>query len=310
MLQASSVRDQVPEDSLAVYLEEIGRTPLLTADEEVSLAQRIEAGRKATARMKPGLPALELRELAAAAAIGERARTRFLESNTRLVVSIAKKYRNARVGVDLVDLIQEGNLGLLRAVDKFDWRRGFKFSTYATWWIRQAITRALQEKGRVIRIPPRLHDAVLKVRSVGAELQAEQGRLPTVAELVERSGLEERRVVAALGVAELASLESPIGEDGAVLGDLIVTDDDPLPEDQVIDLEVADRLRQAIGRLDDREQLIIRHRFGLDDGEPRTRNEIGHTVGVTPERIGQIEKVALTKIRHPAFGLLERDFSW
>jgi RNA polymerase sigma factor (sigma-70 family) len=237
-----------------------------------------------------------------------QARTVFLESNVRLVVAIAKRYRNGRVGVDMLDLIQEGNLGLMRALDKFEWRRGFKFSTYATWWIRQAITRALQEKSRSIRLPPKVHDAAVRVRSAASELHAETGRRPTVEEIAERSGLEELRVDEALRLGDVVSLEAPVGDDGAQLADFIITEDETGPEETALAAEKAIRLRAVVERLNPREQLILRHRFGLIDAEPRTRVEIGSILGLTAERIGQIERVALCKIRHPAFGLLEADF--
>ncbi len=302
------IAQEVPPDSLAAYLDEIGRSPLLTAEEEVELAQEIEEGRRAAAELAAGAAADEQATLEAAVLRGNRARQRFLESNVRLVVSIAKRYRSGRTGVDMLDLIQEGNLGLMRAVDKFEWRKGFKFSTYATWWIRQAITRALQEKGRPIRLPPRVHDAELKVRATAAELLAESGQPPTVAQIAARAGLEERRVDEVLKLGEVASLEAPIGDDGAQLADFIVTDDDPSPEAEALDAERSIRLRDVIGRLDAREQLILRHRFGLADGEPHTRLEIGNVLGITAERVGQIERAALSKIRHPSFGLLEKDF--
>jgi len=307
MMQVKPQRD-VPADSLAAYLDEIGRSPLLTAEEEVRLAQQIEAGREAAAELAAGLRGPKRARLEEAVVIGNRARLRFLESNVRLVVSIAKRYRAGLNGVDLLDLIQEGNLGLMRAVDKFEWRKGFKFSTYATWWIRQAISRALQEKGRPIRLPPRVHDAALKVKATAAELHAETGRRPSVEEIAERSGLEERRVDEVLRLGDVASLEAPVGDDGAQLADFIVTDDEPSPEHEALEAEKAVRLRAVVERLDEREQLILLQRFGLIDGEPRTRVEIGGILGLTAERIGQIERAALCKIRHPAFGLLEQDF--
>ena len=308
MAQLKPMRYQVPEDSLAAYLEEIGRSPLLTAEDEVFLARRIEAGRDAANELDGGVTASRRRELESLVADGHRARTHFLESNVRLVVSIAKRYRNGLRGVDFLDLIQEGNLGLMRAVDKFDWRKGFKFSTYATWWIRQAISRAMQEKGRTIRLPPKVHDAAVKVKSVAAQLQAETGRSPSIHELMERTGLEESRIEEVMNIGEMSYLEAPVGEDGAVLADFIVTDEEPGPDHEVIDDDRSRRIRAAVERLADREQLILRHRFGLMDGDPHTRVEIGDILGLTAERIGQIERAALCKVRHPAFGLLEKDF--
>lgn len=308
MAQLKQIRDQVPEDSLAAYLEEIGRSPLLTAEDEVELARRMEAGRDAAEELAADTTPELRRQLEAVVTRGDRARRRFLESNVRLVVSIAKRYRTNQSGVDFIDLIQEGNLGLMRAVDKFDWRKGFKFSTYATWWIRQAISRALQEKSRTIRLPPRVHDASLKVRSVASQLQAEMGRRPTTHELVERTGLEERRIEEVMKLGDMAYLEAPIGDDGAVLADFIVTDEEPGPEFETLEAERSQRLRAAIERLGERDKIILRHRFGLHDGEPHTRVEIGQLLGITAERVGQLERAALCKVRHPAFGLLEKDF--
>jgi RNA polymerase primary sigma factor len=304
----ATLRENVPEDLLAVFLEDIGRHPLLTPAEEVDLAKRIEAGRAASEKLATGVPEDERAVLQDLVDQGNQARSRFLESNMRLVVSVAKRYRTVSSSLELVDLIQDGSIGLMRAVDKFDWRRGFKFSTYATWWIRQAVTRALQEKGRTIRVPPRLHNVALKARNAITELQAESGRRPTVDEIAERSGLDPRDVDEALRVGDAVSLEAPIGDDGAQLGDFIVTDDDPSPEGEVIDADIRARLLDAIDRLDDRERLILRERFGFRDGAPRSRSDIGALLGVTGERVGQIERAVLSKIRHPAFGLREEDF--
>ena len=304
----TTVRDNVPEDLLTVFLEDVGRHALLTPEEEVDLAKRIEAGKAAAEQLEAGVSDAERAALQDLVNRGNQARSRFLESNMRLVVSIAKRYRTASSSLELVDLIQDGSIGLMRAVDKYDWRRGFKFSTYATWWIRQAITRALQEKGRTIRVPPRVHNVALKARSAIAELQSESGRQPTVEEIAERSGLESRDIDEALRLGDAISLEAPIGDDGAQLGDFVVTDDDPSPEHEVIDADARARLFEAIDRLDDRERLILRERFGFADGAPRSRSDIGALLGVSGERIGQIERAVLSKIRHPAFGLREEDF--
>lgn len=305
----ATLRDNVPEDLLAVFLEDIGRHPLLTADEEVDLAKRIEAGRAASEKLAAGVPDHQRAALQDLVDRGNQARSMFLESNMRLVVSIAKRYRTASSSLELVDLIQDGSIGLMRAVDKYDWRRGFKFSTYATWWIRQAVTRALQEKGRTIRVPPRLHSVALKARRAIAELQAESGRRPTVDEIAERSGLDAHDIDEALRLGDAVSLEAPIGDDGAQLGDFIVTDDDPSPEGEVIDADTRERLLEAIDRLNERERLILSQRFGFVDGVPRSRSDIGDLLGVTGERVGQIERAVLAKIRHPAFGLREEDFT-
>ncbi len=307
-MAGAKVRDNVPDDLLAVFLEDIGRHPLLIPEEEVELAKRIEAGRTASEKLAAGVPDAEKGALQDLVSRGNQARSRFLESNMRLVVSIARRYRAFSPSLELVDLIQDGSIGLMRAVDKFDWRRGFKFSTYATWWIRQAVTRALQEKGRTIRVPPRIHSVALKARSAATELQAESGRRPTVDEIAERSGLDARDVEEALRIGDAVSLEAPIGDDGAQLGDFIVTDDDPSPEGEVIDADVKARLLDAIDRLNERERRILRERFGFIDGAPRSRSDIGDLLGLSAERIGQIERAVLSKIRHPAFGLREEDF--
>ena len=290
-----------------MYLEEIGRAPLLTADEEVTLARAIEAGHDALAEID-GASATRRAELRRVVTAAERARTRFLESNLRLVVSIAKRYRRASAGIDLLDLIQEGNLGLVRAVEKFDWRKGFKFSTYATWWIRQAITRALLEKGRMIRVPSRVHDALVVLGRAEVDFQAEHGRAPTPGELAERSGIDLEIVIEATAFADVASLETPVGEDGATLGTFIHMEGEEGPEDVAVLAEISVELRQAIGRLDERERFIVSSRFGLSEGHPMTRVEIGERLRLTPERIGQIEKRALSRLRHPSFGLMEGDF--
>ena len=299
--------DDAQTDSLSRYLAEIGSSPLLTAEEEVELAQAIESGIAAETSLLTADSPTGRRELIELAEAGRRAKDRFLESNLRLVVSIAKKYRTGLTGTDLLDLIQEGNLGLVRAVEKFDWRKGFKFSTYATWWIRQAVSRALLEKGRPIRVPPRVHDAAISLKAVGAQFQAEVGRTPTIEELVDRSGISRATVEEALSLSDIASLEAPVGEEGAVLGDFIETDEEPSPEQVAIDGGISRELMSAIARLGEREQIILRGRFGFDDNVPRTRAEIGASLGLSAERIHQLEKRALCVLRHPAFGLKERD---
>ena len=304
----AKVRDNIPEDLLSVFLEDVGRHRLLTAEEEVDLARDIESGRAAAEKLAAGVPVAERAGLQDVINQGHEARSRFLEANMRLVVSIAKRYRSASSSLELVDLIQDGSIGLMRAVDKFDWRRGFKFSTYATWWIRQAITRALQEQGRTIRVPPRVHNVALKAKGAIAELQAESGLRPTVDEIAERSGLEARDIEEALRLGDALSLEAPVGDDGAQLGDFIATDDDPSPEGEVIDADTRTRLVDAISRLNERERLILHERFGFAAGVPRSRSDVGALLGVSGERVGQIERAVLSKIRHPTFGLREEDF--
>jgi RNA polymerase sigma factor (sigma-70 family) len=304
---AHAVRDDATGDSLSQYLAEIGRAPLLTPAEEVELARAIEAGREAARALEAALTPTERRRLRELVDEGAAARDRFLESNLRLVVSIAKRYRNGVPGLDLLDLIQEGNLGLVRAVEKYDWRKGFKFSTYATWWIRQAVQRALLEKGRPVRVPPRVHDAVVTLRSIGDQVHAEGGRRPTPAELAEHSGIDIALVEEALAVSGVTSLEAPVGEDGAVVGDFVELAGDEDPEESALTADVSRELREAIDRLGEREQLIMLHRFGFHDDVPRTRAEIGELLGISAERVHQLEKAALCRLRHPAFGLRERD---
>jgi RNA polymerase sigma factor (sigma-70 family) len=295
----------ITDDTMTHYLAAVGRHELLTAEEEVALAQAIEAGRDARAALDAGVDdPRRRRELGRLARKGDEARRRFLEANLRLVVSVARRY-GIQHGMDLIDLVQEGNLGLMRAVEKFDWRKGFKFSTYATWWIRQALSRALAEKSRTVRIPASLHDQLSAIRSARARFQAETGRTPTVPELAEEAGVDERIVEEALSVAESVSLENPIGEDGAVLADFVTDGDEPDPAEVAEQSMISEELQRAIGRLAPREQRILRMRFGFDEGIPLAREEIGRKLGLSPERILQLEKLALTRLRHPSFGLRE-----
>jgi RNA polymerase primary sigma factor len=301
--------DVATSDPVGAYLNEIGRHELLTAEDESVLAQAIEAGGKAQERLdaKDYADVAERRRLRALAAEGAAARERFINSNLRLVVAQARRYRRAS-GLDFIDLIQEGNLGLMRAVDKFEWRRGFKFSTYATWWIRQAIQRAIAEKSRVVRVPAPLHDHAAKVHAVADRLRAEMGREPDDAELALESGLEQSVVAKARALRDSTSLDMPVGEDGAVLGDFIANgdgDDDPFLSAQA--MSIGAELRYAVGRLSERERRIIERRYGFADGVPAPLEEIGEEFGLTKERIRQIEKRALTRMRHPSFGMREED---
>ncbi len=307
MAMAVARRDESSADSLAMYLDEIGRAPLLTAEEEVELGRAIEDGRAAEEKLKDAKKTSERRFLQRQVNAGQDARDRFIEANLRLVVSIAKRYRPSVTGMDLLDLIQEGNFGLMRAVEKFDWRKGFKFSTYATWWIRQAVQRSLLEKGSPVRVPSRVHDAAVTIHGMRSRFQAEQGRTPSLEELAEHSGLDVELVAEALAVGSVASLEAPIGEDGAVLGDFVEMEEEAGPEDLAVNAGVSDDLRKAIDRLDERERIIMLRRFGFHDEVPHARAEIGAVLGVSPERVHQIEKAALTRLRHPAFGLRESD---
>ncbi|NNC91068.1 MAG: sigma-70 family RNA polymerase sigma factor [Acidimicrobiia bacterium] len=294
-------------DDVTYYLNNIARHDLLTAEDEVMLAQAIEAGRDASSRLETEkrIPQRERVRLQREVRAAEDARNRFLNSNLRLVVAHARKFRGAE-GIDFIDLIQEGNLGLIRAVEKFEWRKGFKFSTYASWWIRQALSRAVTEKSRTIRVPGRLSDAAATVHAIKNRLQAELGRDATVAELAEESGLSEVHVEEALAVKDSVSLESPVGEDGAMLGDFVmVEDDDNDPVIRAESLAVGEDLRQAINRLPARERRILLLRYGFVDGEPKALPDIGAELNLTPERIRQIEKVALCRLRHPSFGMSE-----
>lgn len=288
------------DDALGRYLNGIGEYQLLTAEEEGELSRLIEDGRAAEERLASGedLASPDRHELIAVAARGADARAAFIEANLRLVVSIAKRYRGA--GMPFLDLVQEGNLGLIRAVEKFDWRKGFKFSTYATWWIRQSISRALSDKGRTIRVPAHLADMINLVQATEADLLMQLGRSPTVEEIAEESGLTPDKVEEALKVApEPVSLHEPVGEDDAVLGDFIEDDDAVVPFEAVIVSMGVEQLAVALAELDERERKIICMRFGIAGYEPCTLDEVGREFGVTRERVRQIETRALAKMRRP-----------
>jgi RNA polymerase primary sigma factor len=275
---------------------------------EVEFAQKIEAGQDAAERLenkdfKTRKEELDLRRHARQ---GRNAKDAFLTANLRLVVANARRYANTS-GIDFLDLIQEGNLGLIRAVEKFDWRKGFKFSTYATWWIRQAITRAIADKSRTVRIPVHLHDTLAAVRAAQASLKAELGRDPKPDEIAEEAGVTVDKVELALGVADTVSLEQPVGEDGAQLGDFIEDDDAVDPVRVTEEMDIANSLRKSIERLPEREGRILGLRYGFLDGVPRTLEEIGEEFNLTRERIRQLEKLALCRLRHPSFGIREQD---
>ncbi len=295
-------------DPLTQYLNEIGRYALLTADEEIELAQAIEAGKDAAARLEAGdyHGVRERRELNALVDAGAKAKETFLAANLRLVVANARAY-SGRSGIDLLDLIQEGNLGIIRAVEKYDWRKGFKFSTYATWWIRQALSRAAAEKSRVVRIPTHLHETIGKVKAAQSTLRSMSGTEPTPDELAEETGIDLLEVAKALSVVETDSIDRPIGEDGAYLGDFIQDADAPDPHAEAEALAIGAALQEAIDRLPPREQRILQLRYGFADGIPHALDVIGAELKLTPERIRQIEKLALSRLRHPVFGLREED---
>jgi RNA polymerase primary sigma factor len=294
-------RRPVTSDLVRIYLREIGRVPLLTAEDEVELAKSIEAGLFAEEKLAGGLPCRDAgrSELAWLAADGLRAKQRLIEANLRLVVSIAKRYIGR--GLSFLDLIQEGNLGLIRAVEKFDYTKGYKFSTYATWWIRQAITRAIADQARTIRIPVHMVETINKMARVQRQLHQDLGREATPGEIGAEMGLSAARVAEIQRIAqEPVSLQAPIGEEDSDLGDFIEDTDAVVPMEAAAFIMLQDQLEQILDSLSGREQKIIQMRFGLTDGHPRTLEEVGREFGVTRERIRQIESKTLAKLRHPS----------
>jgi RNA polymerase primary sigma factor len=305
-------------DPVRTYLKEIGRVSLLTAELEVSLAQRIEEGLKASEQLEKlgdpaesatqAVPAAERARLKRAVRDGAEAKDLLIESNLRLVVSIAKRYRNR--GMAFLDLIQEGNLGLMRAVEKFDYTRGFKFSTYATWWIRQAITRAIADQARTIRIPVHMVETINKVVRVQRQLLQELGREPTVEEIALRVDLPVERVREIQRInQDTISLEQPMGdEEDFSLSDVIEDQGAVVPADAAARTMLNEAVKKALSELSPREQEVVRLRFGLDDGQMRTLEEVGRVFGVTRERIRQIESKTLAKLRHPMRSQPLRDY--
>ena len=298
------------EDLVRLYLTDIGQYPLLTKDDEVRLAQAIEGRSQADDEMRS--PAKELsparrRELRRMIRQGEEAQRTFVQSNLRLVVSIAKKYQAS--GLPLLDLIQEGNLGLMHAVEKFDWRKGFKFSTYATWWIRQAITRGIANTGRTIRLPVHAGDTLARVQKAQARLELKLGRPATLAELGAEVELPEDKLIEALRFrAEPLSLSEPLREDGdAELGDVVEDRSAESPFEMAATALLPIEINRLLAPLDEREREILRLRFGLDRGEPRTLEEVGEYFNLTRERIRQIEARAMSKLRHPSSDTGARD---
>jgi RNA polymerase sigma factor (sigma-70 family) len=286
-------------DLVRRYLSELGSYPLLTAEQEVQLAQAIELGRSAEAELNAGhVTRARKLELEGALKAAEDARRTFIQSNLRLVVSIAKRYQGT--GLGLLDLIQEGNLGLMRAVEKFDHRKGFKFSTYATWWVRQSIGRGIADKGRTIRLPSHLVDTMSVLSKASSTLLKTLEREPTAQELADETGLPLDRVRMALHAApDLVSLSAGIGEDDTELGDLLADRDAESPFDAAVTSLAQADLARLLNFLNDREREILSLRFGLDGTQPRTLDEVGKQFNVTRERIRQIEAKALTKLRHP-----------
>jgi len=291
------------DDSVGLYFREMGQQSLLTADEEVQLAMEIEAGRAAADTLDEALSLTddELDELINIREIGDAARAHLIRANTRLVVSIAKKYRGR--GLQFLDLIQEGNVGLMKAVEKYDYRRGNRFSTYATWWIRQAVTRALANHGRTIRIPAHLGGRISKLYQVAQELEQKYGRQPTAEEIAVTMELPAERVRWMLRTSrQPVHLERPVGDESdAELGDFIEDIDAPPPAEMVASNMLTEELGDILDQLTPREARILRLRYGLQDGESRTLKEVGEMFGLSRERIRQLEKEALRKLRHPNF---------
>jgi RNA polymerase primary sigma factor len=298
-------------DPVRMYLKEIGKVPLLTGAQEVSLAKRIEAGVHAADRLDDlGSPLSDEAQasLQAVAVDGEIAKKQLTEANLRLVVSIAKRYVGR--GMALLDLVQEGNLGLIRAVEKFDYTKGFKFSTYATWWIRQAITRAIADQARTIRIPVHMVETMNKVLRVQRQMLQELGREPTVEEVAAKVELTPDRVRDIQRISlEPVSLETPVGEeDDSSLGDFVEDPSAIAPATAAARALLTEAIEEALEELNDRERAVVRLRFGLDDGQVRTLEEVGKEFGVTRERIRQIESKTLAKLRHPTRSQRLRDY--
>ena len=282
-LEASLSKGIAVDDPVRMYLKEIGKVPLLTAEEEIELAKRMELG-------------------------DEEAKKKLCEANLRLVVSIAKRYVGR--GMLFLDLIQEGNLGLIKAVDKFDWRKGYKFSTYATWWIRQAITRSIADQARTIRIPVHMVETINKLIRISRQLLQELGREPTPEEIAAEMEISVEKVREILKIAqEPVSLETPIGEEeDSHLGDFIPDDDVPAPADAAAFSMLKEQLVEVLDTLTEREQKVLKLRFGLEDGRARTVEEVGRRFEVTRERIRQIEAKALRKLRHPSRSKKLKDY--
>jgi RNA polymerase primary sigma factor len=310
------------EDPVRMYLKEIGKVPLLSAEEEIELAQKMEAGSVAEEKIQLLRERIketddeaekeeirgEIKELQLDYDHGSDAKKRLAEANLRLVVSIAKRYVGR--GMLFLDLIQEGNLGLIKAVEKFDYRKGYKFSTYATWWIRQAITRAIADQARTIRIPVHMVETINKLIRVSRQLLQELGREPTPEEIAEEMNMPVDRVREILKISqEPVSLETPIGEEeDSHLGDFIKDDNVPVPADAAAFTLLKEQLEEVLGTLTEREQKVLTLRFGLEDGRARTLEEVGKEFNVTRERIRQIEAKALRKLRHPSRSRKLKDY--
>ncbi len=297
------------DDSISLYLKEIGRVPLLNAEEEVSLAKRMERGREARQKLTQGVDDFDERDkLLSAVKDGQAAQEHLIKANSRLVVSVAKKYVGR--GVPFLDLIQEGNIGLIRAVKKFDYRRGYKFSTYATWWIRQAVTRAIADQGRTIRVPVHMYEQINRLTRTSRQLVQELGRDPTTEEIAERLGVPPRKVEQIIRVSQRPlSLEMPVGEEeDSYLGDFIEDDEAESPTDSASQTMLRQVIDEIFESLTPREVRILQLRFGLVDGYSYTLEEVGKKFGVTRERIRQIEAQALGRLRHPSRSRKLRDY--
>ena len=303
------------DDPVRMYLKEIGKVPLLSADEEINIAMRMEKGDEAKQMLESGINAdgkpltdEEKKQCQAAIDDGTQAKRLLAEANLRLVVSIAKRYVGR--GMLFLDLIQEGNLGLIKAVEKFDYRKGYKFSTYATWWIRQAITRAIADQARTIRIPVHMVETINKLIRVSRQLLQEYGREPTPEEIAKAMGISEAKVREIIKIAqEPVSLETPIGEEeDSHLGDFIPDDDAPAPAEAASHALMREQLWDVLNTLTPREEKVLRLLFGLDDGNQRTLEEVGREFKVTRERIRQIEAKALRKLRHPSRSKKLKDY--
>ena len=303
------------DDPVRMYLKEIGKVPLLSADEEINIAMRMEKGDEAKQMLESGINAdgkpltdEEKKQCQAAIDDGTQAKRLLAEANLRLVVSIAKRYVGR--GMLFLDLIQEGNLGLIKAVEKFDYRKGYKFSTYATWWIRQAITRAIADQARTIRFPVHMVETINKLIRVSRQLLQEYGREPTPEEIAKAMGISEAKVREIIKIAqEPVSLETPIGEEeDSHLGDFIPDDDAPAPAEAASHALMREQLWDVLNTLTPREEKVLRLRFGLDDGNQRTLEEVGREFKVTRERIRQIEAKALRKLRHPSRSKKLKDY--
>lgn len=297
------------KDTIGLYLKEVSRVPLLTAEQEVSLAQRIERGRNAREELAQGRVNMKRRtELRRLIEDGWAAREHLITANSRLVISVAKKYMGR--GVPFLDLIQEGNIGLIRATKKFDYRRGHKFSTYATWWIRQAVTRAIADQGRTIRVPVHMGDQINKLLRIQHQLTQKLGRGPAVEELAEALEVPPKKVEHMIQVARRPlSLETPTdNEEDSVLGDFIEDVDSPPPDDTATHHLLQDHLVEVMENLPPREVRILQLRYGILDGQAYTLEEVGRKMGVTRERVRQIEAQALSRLRHPTVRRKLRDY--